>query len=224
MSERENFNKLIQLLSGGGTLVLRQLLEKYSAPLRFVDYIYRNQATVLGLKFFENQRQLVVTREIDKMDITLLGKLLTGLFRDKLTVTEIDLLKNIKDERDNFMHSDVLKEARIDENVFKRRWKTISSILLDITAEIGSPGFKTDIETLIKDIKENSANCAEVHRILIQWCESNEKLEEKINALELNIQEMKGKQNSPYRKQENVNNTFLFVPISQMLEHFLVFQ
>ena len=39
MSDRETFNKLVKLLSGGGTLVLRQLLEKYSTPLRFNDYM-----------------------------------------------------------------------------------------------------------------------------------------------------------------------------------------
>ena len=88
MLECEYFNKSIKLLSGGGALVLRRLLEKYSEPLSFSDYIYQNQATVLGLNFFENQRQLVVTREIDKMDITLLGKLVLGLFNKKLTAAE----------------------------------------------------------------------------------------------------------------------------------------
>ena len=193
MSERENFNKIVRLLSGGGTLVLRQLLEKYSAPLSFSDYVYQNQMTVLNLKFFENQRNLVVAREIDKMDITLLGKLLTGLFKDKMTGTEIDLVKNIKDERDNLMHSEVLKEAKLDENVFNRRWRTISSILLDIATEIGSPGLKTDIETLVNEIKETTANCSEIHEILFKWCESNEQLEEKVTKLETTVQQIQGR-------------------------------
>ena len=179
MSERENFNKVIRLLSGGGTLVLRHLLEKYSAPLSFSEYVYQNQA-VSKLKFFENQRKLVVAREIDKMDITLLGKLLTGLFKDKMTRTEIDLVKNIKDERNNLMHSEVLNEAKLDENVFNQRWRTISSILLDIATEIGSPASKTDIETLINEIKTTPSNYSEVHEILIRWCESNERLEERV--------------------------------------------
>ena len=194
MSEREYFNKVIRLLSGGGTLVLRHLLEKYSAPLSFSEYVYQNQALVFKLKFFENQRELVVAREIDKMDITLLGKLLTGLFKDKMTRTEIDLVKNIKDERNNLMHSEVLKEAKLDENVFNQRWRTISSILLDIATEIGSPAsktdIKTDIKTLINEIKTTPSNYSEVHEILIRWCESNERLEERVMKLEERV--MKG--------------------------------
>ena len=204
MSERENFNKLIQLLSGGGTLVLRQLLEKYSAPLRFVDYVYRNQATVLGLKFFENQRQLVVTREIDKMDITLLGKLLTGLFKDKMTVMERNLVGNIKEERDSFMHSDILKEAKIEEQVFNRRWKIISSILLDIAVEIGSNEFNTDVEKFIKETEESVPHGNEIHDILIKWCESNEKLAEKVSTLEMNVQEIKGEQSKKISNDQEV--------------------
>ena len=203
MSERENFNKLIKLLAGGGTLVLRQLLEKYSAPLSFSDYVYQNQVKVLDLRFFENQRTLVVTREIDKMDITLLGKLVIGLFKDSITETEKNSVNNIKEERDSFMHSDVLKEAKIEEHVFNRRWKTISSILLDIAAEIGPTEFKTDLETFIKDTQEESSSqYDEIHEILIKWCESNEQLEEKVNALELTVQNMKGK-----RKQNDLLST-----------------
>ena len=180
MSEREYFNKLVKLLSGGGALVLRQLLEKYSSPLSFVGYVYTNQATVLGLKFFENQRQLVVNREIAKMDITLLGKLVKGLFHDKMTATERTSVNNIKEERDNFMHSDVLKEAKIEEHVFNRRWKTISSILLDAANEIGPSEFKTEVETFIRETQESAPQGNEIRDILITWCESNEQLVEQV--------------------------------------------
>ena len=186
MSEREYFNKLIKLLSGGGALVLRQLLEKYSAPLSFVDYVYQNQTTVLGLKFFENQRQLVVNREIAKMDITLLGKLVMGLFHNKMTATESTSVNNIKEERDNFMHSDVLKEAKIEEYVFNRRWKTISSILLDAANEIEPNEFKTEVETFIRETQERAPQGNEILEILITWCESNEQLAEQVR--ESNVQ------------------------------------
>ena len=186
MSEREYFNKLIKLLSGGGALVLRQLLEKYSAPQSFDDYVYTNQATVLGLKFFENQRQLVVTREIAKMDITLLGKLVKGLFNNKMTSTERTSVNNIKEERDNFMHSDVLKEAKIEEHVFNRRWRTISSILLDAAVEIGPIEFRTGVEKFIRETQESAPQGNEIHEILITWCESNEQLAEQVH--ESNVQ------------------------------------
>ena len=186
MAEREYFNKLIKLLSGGGALVLRQLLEKYSAPQSFVDYVYTNQATVLGLKFFKDQRQLVVNRDIDKMDITLLGTLVMGLFRNKMTAKEMTSVNNIKEERNNFMHSDVLKEAKIEEHVFKRRWKTISSILLDAAVEVGPNEFKTDVETFIKETQESAPQGPEINEILITWCESNEQLVDKVH--ESNVQ------------------------------------
>ena len=137
------------------------------------------------------------------MDITLLGKLVIGLFKDSITETEKNSVNNIKEERDSFMHSDVLKEAKIEEHVFNRRWKTISSILLDIAAEIGPTEFKTDLETFIKDTQEESSSqYDEIHEILIKWCESNEQLEEKVNALELTVQKMKGK-----RKQNDLLST-----------------
>ena len=180
MSEREYFNKLIKLLSGGGTLVLRQILDKYSAPLSFVDYVYQNQATVLRLKFFKDQRQLVVNRDIAKMDITLLGTLVMGLFSNKMTAKERTSVSNIKEERNNFMHSDVLKEAKIEEPVFKRRWRTISSILLDAAVEIGPNEFKTDVETFIRETQESAPQGNEIREILITWCESNERLAEQV--------------------------------------------
>ena len=189
MSEREYFNKLIKLLSGGGALVLRQLLEKYSAPQSFDDYVYTNQATVLGLKFFENQRQLVVTREIAKMDITLLGKLVKGLFNNKMTSTERTSVNNIKEERDNFMHSDVLKEAKIEEHVFNRRWRTISSILLDAAVEVGPNEFKADVEKFIRETQESAPQGNEIHEILITWCESNEQLAEQVRESNMQLVE-----------------------------------
>ena len=189
MSEREYFNKLIKLLSGGGALVLRQLLEKYSAPLSFVDYVYTNQATVLGLKFFENQRQLVVNREIAKMDITLLGKLVKGLFHNKMTATERTSVNNIKEERDNFMHSDVLKEAKIEEHVFNRRWKTISSILLDAANEVGPNEFKAEVETFIRETQESAPQGNEIREILITWCVSNEQLAEQVRESKVQLVE-----------------------------------
>ena len=189
MSEREYFNKLIKLLSGGGALVLRRLLEKYSEPQSFADYIYHNQTTVLGLKFFEKQRQLVVNREIDKMDITLLGKLVMGLFKNKMTAIEKTSVNNIKEERNNFMHSDVLKEAKIEEHVFYRRWKIISSILLDAAVEIGPNEFKTRVETFIKETNDRVPKGNEIHDILITWCEYNEQQAEQVRESSVKLGE-----------------------------------
>ena len=215
MSEREYFNKLIKLLSGGGALVLRQLLEKYSAQLSFVDYVYTNQATVLGLNFFENQRQLVVNREIAKMDITLLGKLVKGLFHDKMTATERTSVNNIKEERDNFMHSDVLKEAKIEEHMFNRRWKTISSILLDAANEIEPNEFKTEVETFIRETQESAPQGNEIREILITWCESNEQLVEQVHESKEQLAEQVRESNEQLTEQVRESKEQL---VEQVLE------
>lgn len=192
MSESENFNKLIRLLASGGTKVLRKLLDKHSSPLSFSDYIYRNQATVLKLKFYENQRDLVIARDIDKMDITLLGKLSLDLFNGKMTVNEKDCVNKIKQERDNFLHSDVLETAKVATPLFDRRWQEISNILLDLADEI-EPVLRDDLQTFIDEVKRTSPDLTEIHKTLVEWCASNKELEKKIENLTTKVQKLSGK-------------------------------
>ena len=150
MSESSNFNRLIQLLAKGGTMVLRQLLSKCTAPLEASDYLYKHQGAVLKLKFTEKQRQRVVGREVDKMDITLLCKLLFDLFNNNLTDKERKCIIDIKKERDTMMHSDYLESAKEDLRLFERRWQVISAVLLDIAYELPPP-FKQELEIFIDD-------------------------------------------------------------------------
>ena len=192
MSESENFNRLVRILARGGTMVLRKLLEKYSAPLSFSDFIYHNQAIILKLKFYENQRLLVVGRDLDKMDITLLGKLVLGLFKDKMTMIEKDCVNKIKEERDNIMHSDMLETAKISEPLFNRRWQEITNILLDIADEIG-PQFKVDLQTLIEETKKSCPELAEMYKILLEWCQSSKELEKKIDGLSTKVDSLASK-------------------------------
>ena len=192
MSESENFNRLVRILARGGTMVLRKLLEKYSAPLSFSDFIYHNQAIILKLKFYENQRLLVVGRDLDKMDITLLGKLALGLFKDKMTMIEKDCVNKIKEERDNIMHSDMLETAKISELLFNRRWQEITNILLDIADEI-DPQFKVDLQTLIEETKKSCPELAEIYKILLEWCQSSKELEKKIDGLSTKVDSLTGK-------------------------------
>ena len=192
MSESENFNRLVRILARGGTMVLRKLLEKYSAPLSFSDFIYHNQAIILKLKFYENQRLLVVGRDLDKMDITLLGKLALGLFKDKMTMIEKDCVNKIKEERDNIMHSDMLEIAKISEPLFNRRWQEITNILLDIADEI-DPQFKVDLQTLIEETKKSCPELAEIYKILLEWCQSSKELEKKIDGLSTKVDSLTGK-------------------------------
>ena len=192
MSESENFNRLVRILARGGTMVLRKLLEKYSAPLSFADFIYQNQAIILKLKFYENQRLLVVGRDLDKMDITLLGKFALGLFKDKMTAKEKDCVNKIKEERDNIMHSDMLETAKINATFFNRKWQEITNILLDIADEIG-PQVKVDLQTLIKVTNKCCPELAEIYKILLEWCQSSKELEQKIGGLTAKVDSLTGK-------------------------------
>lgn len=96
MSETINFIRHVILLARGGTMVLRQLLGKYTAPLKIAEYFYQNQSSVLKLKFTDKQRELVIGRDIGKMDITLLCKLVLDLFKTKLTNEERKWHSSIK--------------------------------------------------------------------------------------------------------------------------------
>ena len=193
MSDSDNFNRLIRLLASGGTMVIRRHLEKYSYPVTFKDYIYQNQGKVLKLKFFENQRDLVIARDIDNMDITLLGKLAFDLFKDKMTTKEKGCISQIKEERDNFMHSKLLETAALETPIFERRWQDISIILLDMADEIGDPSFKTELQSFIDDTKKSCPDFAEIHKTLVEWCKSSEALDKKLDNLALTVGSLKGK-------------------------------
>ena len=191
MSESSNFNRLIQLLAKGGTMVLRQVLEKCTAPLTASDYIYQNQGTVLKLKFTEKQRQRVVGLEIDKMDITLLCRLIFDLFNSDLTDEEKKCIRTIKKERDSMMHSEFLESAKVNTQLFERRWQDISAALLNIADEL-VPSFKRELEDFIDQTKKSDPGLNEIIETLNDWCQSNTELQEKVDALAKSIEDLKG--------------------------------
>ena len=192
MSESDNFNRSIRLLAKGGTMVMRRILDKYSDPLSFSDYIYQNQMKILQLKFYENQRGLVVSRAVDKMDITLLGKLVLGLFKDTMTDNETSCINAIKVERDKFLHSEILELAKISTEVFDQRWQIISTLLRDLADEVGEPDFRTQLEDFIEETKKGYPDLAEIHATLIEWCQSNKELQMQIESVATSVEELKG--------------------------------
>ena len=191
MSESSNFNRLIQLLAKGGTMVLRQVLEKCTAPLTASDYIYQNQGTVLKLKFTEKQRQRVVALEIDKMDITLLCRLIFDQFNSDLTDEEKKCIRTIKKERDSMMHSEFLESAKVNTQLFERRWQDISAALLNIADEL-VPSFKRELEDFIEQTKKSDPGLNQIIETLNDWCQSNTELQEKVDALAKSIEDLKG--------------------------------
>lgn len=193
MSETSNFNRLIILLARGGAMVLRQLLGKYTAPLKIADYFYRNQSSVLKLKFSDKQRDLVIGRKIDEMDITLLGKLVLELFKTNLTVEEKNGTLAIKRERDTLLHSNILESAKVSTLIFERRWQEISSILSNLADEIGLPDFKEELDAFIEETKRRELEFVEIYETLKELCQFNAELQEKVEALARSVEELKGR-------------------------------
>ena len=101
MTEAETFNRLIRLIAKGGTIVIRELLNKYSPHKKFMDYLYNNQRLLdkLKAKLTDKEKDLS-NRDFNKMDITLLCKLALNIFKDKMTTDEATYLGKIKQERD----------------------------------------------------------------------------------------------------------------------------
>ena len=192
MSESSNFNRLVKLLARGGSMVIKQVINKYSAPLTFSDYIYQNQGTVLKLKLTDKQKQLVAARDIHKMDITLLCKFALDLFKGQLTEKEKSCTVAIRTERDSFMHSDILEAAKLDSQEFERRWQDISFLLLDFAAETGEQSFTSQLQSFIDDTKKSDPDFQEIFDTLKEWCQSNTELGEKVDALARSVEELKG--------------------------------
>ena len=193
MSESENFNKIVRLLARGGTMVLRNLLQKYSPPVPFCDFLYQNQSTVLKIKLNDKQLRLVAARDLDKMDITLLSKLVIGLFKSKMTDREKQLTLDLVAERDNFMHSEILEAGKISCTNFSRKWQELSTLLEDMAKEIGDLALQTELYDFIEDGKKTCPDLADIYKILIDWCQSKTDLEEKIDDLRQSIDGVKSK-------------------------------
>ena len=193
MSEAENFSRLVGLQAKGGTKCIRTLLNKYSGPLTFMDYLYNNQNLLLKLKLSDDQQKLLAGREIDKMDITLLYKLAFQIFKDKMTADEKKYLTKLKKERDSFLHSDILENAKTDDQFFSQKWKDISTLLIDTAGAIGGVDCQSEIKTVIETTKQCSPDFSKTYKILIGWCESSEELTKQVEEISARLNELAGR-------------------------------
>lgn len=194
MTEAENFSKLLRLIAKVGTMVIRELLHKYSSPMKFMDYLYHNQGLLDKLKLTDDQKDLLSNRDFEKMDITLLCKLVSNIFKDKMTAAEKQYLDKIKRERDLLLHSDILESCTVDHIAFKRKWQEISTILKCMALEIGRVDLQREIETMIEDTKKSSPTFSEVRETLIQLSVNNKQLTDKIVRLQIKFEEFEEKQ------------------------------
>ena len=194
MTEAENFSRLLRLVAKVGTEVIRELLNKYSSPRKFMDYLYHYQGWLdkLKTKLTDKEKKILSNRDFEKMDITLLCKLASNIFKDKMTEDEKLYLGQIKQERDSFLHSDILESCTIDHITFKRKWQEISTILKCMALEIEGVGLHREIETMIEDTEKSSPTFAEVREILIQLSGHNKQLTDKISQLQNKFEEFEG--------------------------------
>ena len=182
------FCRLVQLLAGGGTKILRRLLEKLSAPMTFKGYMYQHQSEVFDLKLTKDQKDLIINKDVEKMDITLLCKLTLKLFKGNLTEEQIKLITGIKAERDKLAHSDLLETAAVMDNAFFARWAIVEKLLLDLS---GTTGARQEMETFIDKIRYSEPDIDEIIETLRVWCRSSPDAEQNIGKLHEMLEQLR---------------------------------
>lgn len=195
MSESNNFVRLVVLYSRGGTMVLNKLLEKYSKPNKFSDYMFIHQNDILRRKnsMFSSEFDLIVNRKTDMMDVTLLCKLAFWLFSNKMTAVENKAVNDIKEKRNEFFHSDILKTAKVGETLANNMFADMSTLLKDTAAHVGDTAFVNDVERLIDETERNVPKFTDYYNELKKACTSNEDLMDKIEGLHLAVVDAFGK-------------------------------
>ena len=165
MFESEDFNRLLRLIVRGCTMVLRKVLGTLCAPLSISDYIYKHPDKVVGLKHFSSEKQLVTDRSTDKMDISLLCKLILGVFDYMLSGKLKSYITAIKELRDNFLHSDTLEIAAVEKQEFEKQWNAVSGLLIDTIKE-GDIDSESEVNNMIDAAKEDSSDLNEISELL----------------------------------------------------------
>ena len=189
--ESVRFCRLVKLLVGGGTKVLRLLLEDLSAPDTFEEYLYQHQAEVFELKLTEDQKTLIINRDVEKMDITLLHRLIMKLFKDKLTQTQRKLVNGLKAERDKLVHSDLIEKAQLNVTDFARRWDDIDTILLKLSDTIRTAGVKKEMVEFINRILCSFPDFGEICETLREWCRSSPDTEHNIGKIDEMLEQLR---------------------------------
>ena len=185
MFDSENFNKIAVLVSKGGAMVVRKLLEKYSHPTSFSGYLCNNQANILKTltkTLHTTEQNLVFQTKIDQMDVSLLCKLAFTLFKPNMTPDEHKYITEIKNKRNEFFHSDFLKTGKIKDSVFDATFKTVSDLLMLAAKEVGTAIFENEMNAFIERIKQSSPLFSEVYEELRKACaSSNDDMIEKLH-------------------------------------------
>ena len=146
--------------------------------MAFTDYVYQHQKAVFDLTLYQQQAELVATRNIEGMDITLLSKLSLALFSDKIPEKEKRCVKALRKERDNFMHSTMMEAAKLSTPVFERNWQIISLVLTDFAEAIGDREFKDKMRDFIHFTRAENPDFSEIYKVLGDWCMASKELNE----------------------------------------------
>ena len=86
---------------------IRSLLEDLSAPDTFDNYLDKHRCDVFELDFSEYQANLILSGDVEKMDLSLLCRLTVKLFKGELTEGQANLLSELMSEEDKLKDSDL---------------------------------------------------------------------------------------------------------------------
>ena len=157
----------MKLYLKGGSLILHKILDKHSEAQGFSAYLYAHQTLVLKLKLSETEKELMVNRDFEKMDITLLCKLALCLFDKKMSANESSYIRRIRDKRNELLHSERLEDATIEASVFKTKWNEMTNLLLNAAGEVGGTPYAQTMQEFINKTEQIRPESADVTGICI---------------------------------------------------------
>ena len=99
------------------------------------------------------------------MDISLLCKLILGVFDYMLSGKLKSYITAIKELRDNFLHSDTLEIAAVEKQEFEKQWNAVSGLLIDTIKE-GDIDSESEVNNMIDAAKEDSSDLNEISELL----------------------------------------------------------
>lgn len=160
-----------------GPKVLREVANGLSAPDSFEDYMYRHQSDLVDskIKLTKEEIDLVVKRDVDKMDITLLIKMIIRLFEGNLKQNQPGILKsisNLRALRNKFVHSGLINLAKISTHDFTQTWEENEKELLRLSKMMGVKVYAKTLE-LIVEARSSSLNFDAIKEMLKEWLQSN---------------------------------------------------
>lgn len=174
-SQPHSHVKNIELLFNGGTKLFLSLAEELSAPESFENYIQQHQPEIFGsksIKLTKKQMDLAIGRKVDKMDITLLNKLILLFFEKKLNNEVSKSIRSIKALRDEFAHSYLLEIWKLDRSYVEQKWEEIKKELLSLSNIMGAD-VTNEIQDFIRVTRNSAPDFEAIKEMVQEWYQSD---------------------------------------------------